>query len=138
VKKVVVVLALIAAVWGGKTLIDATGAKMNREEAQNRVRVVLTGLQQGASAAQYQTAICMWWDGSYALGQEEFRTAADAFDAWARDRRLTNLQRFDVGEAVVEKAGHALDSAIVVVKGSVDGRSFLARGAKGKPLTWEQ
>ncbi len=111
-KKVVVVLALIAAVWGGKTLIDATGAKMNREEAQNRVKIVLTG--------------------------REFRTAADAFDAWARDRRLTNLQRFDVGEAVVEKAGHALDSAIVVVKGSVDGRSFLARGAKGKPLTWEQ
>jgi hypothetical protein len=109
-------------VWGGKTLIDATGAKMNREEAQTRVKIVLTGLQQGASAAQYQTAICMWWDGSYALGQEEFRTAADAFDAWA----------------VVEKAGHALDSAIVVVKGSVDGRSFLARGARGKPLSWEQ
>jgi hypothetical protein len=137
-KKVLAVLVLIGLIWGGKRAVDGMSHKMSREEAQTRVRIVLTGLKQGAGATEYQTAVCMWRDGSYALGPEAFRTAADEFDEWARRRALTNLRAFEVGDASVEKAAQALESAVVVVKGSVDGKPFVAHAAHSKPLVWEQ
>ena len=136
-KKVLAVLVLIGVIWGGKRAVDGMSHRMNREEAQTRVRIVLTGLKQGAGVPEYQTAVCMWKDGSYALGPEAFRTAADEFDDWARVRGLTNLRAFEVGDAAVEKAAYALDSAVVIVKGSVDGKRFVAHAARSKPLGWE-
>jgi hypothetical protein len=43
------------------------------------IGIVLTGLKQGAGATEYQTAVSMWKDGSFALGHEQFRTASDEF-----------------------------------------------------------
>ena len=124
-KKVLALLVLIGVVWGGKLAVDGMSRRMNREDAQNRVRIVLTGLKQGAGATEYQRAVCMWKDGPFALGHEELRTAADEFDEWARGRGRTNPRTFEVGDAAVEKAAFALDSAVVVVKGSVDGKPFV-------------
>src|SRR5258705_7251643 len=136
-KTVLAVLIVIGVLWAGKRAIDGMSDKMTSEEAQTRVRIVLTGLKQGASAPDYQTAVCMWKDGSYAFGPEAFRTASDEFDDWARQRGLTNLRTFEVGDAAVEKAAYALESAAVVVKGSVDGKPFVAHAARSKPLLWE-
>ena len=136
-KKVIGVVVLIGLIWGGKLAVDEMSRRTSREDAQTRVRMVLTGLKQGAGATEYQTAVCMWKDGSYALGPEAFRTASDEFDEWGRRRGLTNLRAFEVGDAAIEKEAYALDSAVVVVKGSVDGKPFVAHSARSKPLLWE-
>lgn len=136
-KKIIGVVVLIALIWGGKLAVDAMSRRTNQEDAQTRVRIVLTGLKQGAGATEYQTAVCMWKAGSLTLGQEEFRTASDEFDDWARGRGLTNLRSFEIGGAAVEKAAYALESAVVVVKGSVDGKPFVAHAARSRPLLWD-
>jgi hypothetical protein len=103
--------------------------------AQERVRRVFDGMKAGGDL---QKAICLWYLGTFSVpgGQEQFNQAADAFEAWQAESELASVTSYEITESKIVEQSDQLGEAVVVVRGTLNGKPFAMRVRAGQPLAW--
>ncbi len=138
-KKLLVAAVVLAVVGiGGRTLVVRTAKQMAEEDARTRVGVVLTGLKKGADGTAYQKAVTMWKANKLGMSSDEFKMAADEFDAFVMRHSIKNLESYEVTSAVQEAAAEGTKPAVVRVAGTTNGRAFETVAVDQKELSWER
>jgi hypothetical protein len=121
-KKLLVVISVVAllgfAVKRGVEFLEA-----DREAHLHRTRVteLFKGMQEGGN---YQTAICMWYQGTLSMDAGSFPRAADHFDAWRTKQGFDKVKAFTVGEVAIEVPRGTVSPGSAKVRIEVDGRNL--------------
>ncbi|MEW6758050.1 MAG: hypothetical protein AB1347_07505 [Acidobacteriota bacterium] len=119
------VLALAAAL---------AGCSLAKDAARTRVENVLSGLSKDDQSIEYQTAICQWFDGTYAMNQGDLEVAMGEFEAWLGQKSL----KAPIGAWSVDKVTALPDAAAptALVEVTVEGRPLTVWVRKDQPMQW--
>lgn len=131
-KKLLLGLGLVALLgFGVRRGVEFLEA--DREVHLHRARVMdlFKSMQEGGN---YQTAICMWYQGTLSMDAGTFPRAADHFDAWRKEQGFEKVKSFTVGEVSIEVPRGMVSPGTAKVQIEVDGRSLTLRVQDRVPI----
>ena len=107
---------------------------LKKDDAKTRAENILNGMKHGYLDGEWQTGVCMWYDGVVNLAdQKELEEAADGFDRWLRDAGIkTPIAGYEITGVRVLKGSPP--ASIVTVK--IDVAVHRMRVAKGETVSW--
>jgi hypothetical protein len=107
---------------------------LKRDEARTRAENILNGMKHGYLDGEWQTAVCMWYDGVVSLAdQRELEEATDGFERWLRDAGIqTPIAGYEIVEVTISKG--TPPAALVSVR--IDGAPHRMRIVKHETVSW--
>jgi hypothetical protein len=131
-KKLLVVLSVVALLgFGVKRGVEFLEADREVHLHRTRVMELFKGMQEGGN---YQTAICMWYQGTLSMDAGSFPRAADSFDAWRKKEGFDKVKAFTVGEVAIEVQRGMVAPGTARVEIEVDGRHLTLRVQDRTPI----
>ncbi|HET9766421.1 MAG TPA: hypothetical protein VFS60_06220, partial [Thermoanaerobaculia bacterium] len=104
--------------------------------AKERVTTILTRIEDGKGRLD-QKALCFWYNGTAVVEASEQSLASDSYDGWTVEGGLEKgITSFTVTGSTVDR--EEINTPTALVSGTIDGRPFVMRVSKGRPIRWEQ